>query len=154
MKLKTKDLLLLVLAFAVAFLIWQKYSGPDINPEFVSREFTGQIDKVDDKTIYMTGNFTVAGHPELLGREKAIEAKVKVTNATKLVKILIYRPADLISSGKVVDPRDLKQEVTTGSLDDLAGGTVDGATVVSDVNIYGRSKFDASTITYYWAVDQ
>lgn len=143
-------ILILILAGLLVFFFLGRRSSVQ------AYEFNGSVQKVEGQTVFMRGNYNAPDHPELRGGDRTLDAKVKVNKDTKFIQIAIYRPADLneqIKNGKVVDPSEFKREVKTGSLEDLAGGNVQGAVVESAKNIYGRSSFTAQSITYYFPVD-
>lgn len=146
--------IIILIAVVLAGFLTQKYWAGSATRAY---EFTGSIQKVEGQTIYMRGNYNSPDHPEWRADARAVDVKVRIGSDTKLVRITIHRPANFaaqIAAGTVIDPRTLKQEVTTGSLADLASGKVNGATISTSSNIYGDKKFRAQSITYYYAVDE
>lgn len=150
---KMRWIIILVALVLAGFLIQKYWAGSRVR----AYEFTGSIQKVDGQTIYMHGNYNSPDHPEWRADVQAIDVKVRVGLDTKLVRITIHRPANFaaqVAAGKAVDPGNLKQEVTAGSLADLASGKVNNATIETNSSIYGDKKFTAQSITYYYAVDE
>ena len=154
MKLMNKtNFVIILIILAAGFLIQKFWLGSDIK----AYEFTGSIQKIDGQTIYMHGNYNSPDHPEWRSASQAVNVKVKVGSDTKLVRIAIYRSPDFaaqVAAGKTVDPETLRQEITTGSLSDFAGGNVNGATIETSSNIYGDKNFLAQSITYYYVFDE
>ena len=150
---KMKLIIILVIILIVVFLIQKFWQTSDIK----AYEFIGSIERIDNQTIYMRGNYNIADHPELRGEDRAFDAKVKVKPDTKFVRINIFRPANLgeqLKGGKVVDPDTFRREVKPGSLNDLKSGMVKEAVIETSRSIYGKDSFSAQSITYFYPVDE
>jgi len=152
-QMKQRILIIVILLAVIAIGVFAYYRhGSSVK----AYQFTGSVEKVGGNTIAMHGNYNIPEKPELKNQTKAFDAKVKVNEDTKFVRITIHRPknmAEMIKAGKFVDPEKLKQEVGVGSLADLSSGNVEGATVESESNIYYRRTFTAQSITYYYPVE-
>lgn len=150
---KIRWIIILVVLILAGFLIQKYLTGSRAR----AYEFSGSIQKVDGQTLYLHGNYNSPDHPEWRAESQAVDVKVRVGSDTKLVKITILRPADFaaqIRAGKAIDPETLKQEISAGSINDLASGKVNGAVIETSNNIYGDKNFTAQSITYYYAVDE
>lgn len=144
-----------VAIIAVVVLVVAGYFGATYyyNNRYDSRQFIGPVQKVEGDTIYAKGNFVVAGHNELSGPNKLKDVKIVVGPSTKITKIQLYLPTaeELKKTGGVYYPDKLKNDTKVVSLDvlksDLAnsGFSIDAKSVE---NIYSKSKFTASEISY------
>lgn len=141
-------IIVLVVLVLIGFLIMYFVKGSSVK----AYEFLGQIDRVEGNNIYMHGNYLGPNHPEFSKPENAVDVKVIANSSTDLVKIVIYKPVSS-KNDRFRDPKNLKKETMIGSIEDLASGKVVDATIITDKNIYGKTKFSASNISYYWLVE-
>lgn len=113
-------------------------------------EFAGRIEKIEGNVIFTKGVYQNEENPKGIELAEA-EKQIVVSQDTELVKITQIMPtvAELEASGGFYEPEKLKSEQSAGSMDDLNAGLTDGVFAKSSKNIYNKSKFTATEITYY-----
>lgn len=143
-----KKFLLLTITVAIlvgGFLLWRR-SG------VVSHEFVGRVQKVENNQIILKGYFVIKNNSsELVSAPKTEDISVLVTGDTKFTKTLIYLPTtdELKKTDGKYDPKNLKKEETSGSLDDIVNGVENmSITVKNNKNIYNKRSFVAQEILY------
>ena len=115
--------------------------------KIISREFGGQIIKIENNTIFLKGLFNIEKGGEFIKKQAEREVRVLLIPDIKLVKTLLYLPEATGLEPVKYNPNDLKKDYQEGSLEDLKENT-SGITVTSDRNIFNKSKFKAVKIEY------
>ena len=138
-----------VIALAVAGFFASKFLFGEHGE---SREFIGQVKKVEGNVIWTNGVFVNQDNPELAKNGfRKDNVKIVVSSETTITKILMYMPTseELKKTDGRWNPADLKQEETSGTVADLTDNK-EGLTirVLSDKNIFNKSKFTAKRIEY------
>lgn len=152
---KTKKVIMwyLVILAAVIISIWifGRYPG---TPRIISNEFVGQVEKIEGNTVFVKGNFHSDNHPETLKPENRVEVQVTVGSKTTIARtsIMIPTAAELKKTNGLFDSSKLPQQTTNISLADLTTAIKSQQNIMLDIlateNIYGRSKFTASKMSY------
>ncbi len=144
---------LVVLALAVAGFFASKFLFMERGE---SKEFIGQVKKVEGNVIWAHGRFINRDNPELASKALGKDVEITVSTETIVVKILMYMPTseELEKTGGRWNPADLRQEETTGMITDLTDNK-EGITirVLSDKNIFNKSKFTPTRIEYIEQVE-
>ena len=145
--------LLVVVALAVAGFFASKFLFGEHGE---SKEFIGQVKKVEGNVIWAHGRFINRDNPELANEGVGKDVEITVSPETMIVKILMYMPTseELEKTGGRWNPADLKQEETTGMIIDLTDKK-EGLTIraLSDKNIFNKSKFIPTRIEYIEQVE-
>lgn len=145
---KTVFLVLVIISLTVAGFFASKFLFGERGE---SKEFIGQIKKVENNMILARGVFVNPDKPELAEEVSTKDVKIKISSETTIVKILMYMPTleELKKAGGKWNPADLKQEETIGTLTDLTHEK-EGLTIraLSDKNIFNKTKFTAKKIEF------
>lgn len=138
------SILVLIVIAALGFLWYSQ------QPKVKAYEFAGRVEKVEGNVIYTRGVFQNVQNPK--GQELSEAGmQIVVDDKTTLKKIIQYLPnaEELKKTGGLYRPEELRKEESVGSMDDLTNGLTDGVFAKSDRNIFGKTKFVATEITYY-----
>jgi len=152
-RLSGRQILILIIAFLLigaGFLLYQR----SFKTDYDAFEFIGRIEKIEDNSIFLFGTYFAPDQPDLANAQNQKKVKVMIGSETKFVKTKLFLPTDeeLKASGGRFRPDELKREEETGSLDDikkiLENSERFSIRVKSTKDIYGKSKFYASEISY------
>jgi len=141
----------IVLAAIIGGGIWVGWSYyVNLGPKIESHEFAGQIVNIDGNEITIEGAFVIVNQ-DSLSKNETREVVVSVSDDTKITKTLLYIPtkAELEKTGGLFYPDKLKKDYQEVNLETLkSDDTHSGLIVKSTTNIYGKSSFSASEISY------
>ncbi|MDO8496584.1 MAG: hypothetical protein Q7S43_04035, partial [bacterium] len=121
-----------------------------------SKEFIGQVKKVEGNVIWAHGRFINRDKPELAAKALGKDVEITVLPETTIVKILMYMPTseELEKTGGRWNPADLKQEEVPGMITELTYNKENlTIRVLSDKNIFNKSKFTPTRIEYIEQVE-
>ena len=131
--------------------VFYKYnlSKPQVN------SFIGQIDRVDESSIYMNGFYVFPDlqSPEAIGQTKQSLVTVKITSKTKFKRIELTRPSreELAKNNWSYRLEDLKRNESEVGFDALRQEFEElgvRVKVISSKNIYMKNKFTADYVEY------
>lgn len=145
---KTAFSILVIIFLAIAGFFASKFLFGERGE---SKEFIGQVKKVENNVIWAHGRFINRDKPELANKSLSKDVEITVSPETMVVKILMYMPTseELAKTDGRWNPADLRQEETPGMVTDLTDNK-EGLTikVLSDKNIFNKSKFTAKKIEF------
>lgn len=145
---KTVFSILVIIGLAIAGFFVSKFLFGERDQ---SKEFIGQVKKVENNAIWARGVFVNSDKPELAKEVSTKDVEIKVSSETTIVKILMYMPTieELKKTGGKWNPADLKREEALGMLAELTDKK-EGLTirVISDKNIFNKTKFTAKKIEF------
>ena len=122
-------------------------------PKYQSNEFIGNIDRIDNNTLVVSGNYRLVNGMDL-EESRPVTVKVIVNNKTKIYKTSLFIPPkeELDKTGGSFLVKDLPRETTEVSFEEFVEyGSGQFASVLvksSEGNIYGKSSFEASDLSY------
>jgi len=140
-----------VLVGAGVWIWWSNYRpGINLGSKIESYEFAGQIVNINGNNITLKGAFVMANQNDL-AKNEIREVTVLVSDDTKITKTLLYIPtaAELEKTGGLFYPDKLKKDYQDVNLETLKSeGASSGLIVKSTTNIYDKSSFSVSEISY------
>ncbi|MBI4363245.1 MAG: hypothetical protein HY545_00145 [Candidatus Doudnabacteria bacterium] len=139
-----------VVVAAAGLLWWQNKNAVK------AYEFAGSIEQIQGTEIKLNGLFVVDNRPDLASEKNRTTVQVSLSDQTKIIREAVYlpKPEDLgeDKSFKVDDLRKEQEQVTFTQLQTDWETNQMSLRVKSDKNIYGKSKFKVSEISYKVAV--
>jgi|SRR3989338_3178618 len=138
---------IILVAVLVLVLNWSTLTGFIRKEKVESYQFAGIITKIEDNRLYLKGSFVVSEGSTGDYNGSVIEAIVKITNKTEIIKNTIYLPSqNEVGPNGTYKVSDLKKEQTVIMLANL---TVNKSVMVtSSKNIFGKQSFNAEKIEY------
>ncbi|MBX4190337.1 hypothetical protein KW791_03535 [Candidatus Parcubacteria bacterium] len=113
----------------------------------VAYQFAGQLQGVNGNDLSIEGDYVYEANSKGVPEKRT--ATAVVDKDTKIIKVSIFLPSsqELKASGGRYNADALKREATTGSIDDLKK-IAQSISVRAKGNIYGKSKFTITEVTY------
>ncbi|MGE5298294.1 MAG: hypothetical protein ACM3KM_03965 [Acidobacteriaceae bacterium] len=150
--------LILLVILAVFLFVQQAFRKPTVSNNNqqaqetnVSHKIAGFIEKVENGAVFIKGDY-VLDNGQIIAQGQMKEIKVSIRPETQFEKKNMIMPSskELKAKDWKWSAKDVKEEIVSGTFDDIKSGDRQGLTVevTANDNIFDAENISASKISY------